>query len=241
MSSIVETNKTSMDNTDVLKNEISEMQKEHDTNANEIEELYEVIEGLEEEKKELQEEIDRLKSGGAKEEPVEKKDAKKEFAELFEKMYQLSLDNNWGDTFSYNRAREIHMANYLGHSVALNYSGADAIDQDGLEVEYKSTISKDIQATYNGISVHHNWESQETYIREHKIGKYKKHYYAKYQGSKIVEMYEMKAEDVLEFVLPKLKIQFEKERKNKKDPRLGVTIPKKYIFEKGTKISFTGN
>ena len=174
MSSIVETTKTSMDNTDVLKNEIAEMQKEHDTNANEIEELYEVIEGLEEEKKELQEEIERLKSGGAKEEPVEKKDAKKEFAELFEKMYQLSLDNNWGDTFSYNRAREIHMANYLGHSVALNYSGADAIDQDGLEVEYKSTISKDIQATYNGISVHHNWESQETYIREHKIGKYKK-------------------------------------------------------------------
>ena len=48
MSSIVETTKTSMDNTDVLKNEISEMQKEHDTNANEIEELYEVIEGLEE-------------------------------------------------------------------------------------------------------------------------------------------------------------------------------------------------
>ena len=48
-----------MDNTDVLKNEISEMQKEHDTNANEIEELYEVIEGLEEEKKELQEEIER--------------------------------------------------------------------------------------------------------------------------------------------------------------------------------------
>ena len=46
-------------------------------------------------------------------------------------MYKLSLDNNWGDTFSYNRAREIHMANYLGHSVALNYSGADAIDQDG--------------------------------------------------------------------------------------------------------------
>ena len=54
-------------------------------------------------------------------------------------------------------------------------------------------------------------------------------------------MYEMKAEDVLEYVLPKLKIQFEKERKNKKDPRLGVTIPKKYILEKGIKISFTGN
>ena len=51
-----------MDNTDVLKNEIAEMQKEHDTNANEIEELYEVIEGLEEEKKELQEEIEQLEN-----------------------------------------------------------------------------------------------------------------------------------------------------------------------------------
>ena len=46
MSSIVETTKTSMDNTDVLRNEISEMQKEHDTNANEIEEFKEFIKDI---------------------------------------------------------------------------------------------------------------------------------------------------------------------------------------------------
>ena len=174
--------------------------------------------------------------------PIEKRergknDPKKEFAMLFEQMYKLSLENNWGDTFSYNRAREIHMANYLGHNVAQNYSGADAIDKDGNEVEYKSTISKDIHATYNGISVHHNWEAQEEYLRKHKIGKYKMHYFARYDGARIAEMYEMTADDVLEFILPKLKIQFEKERKNKKDPRLGVSIPKKYIETKGKLIS----
>lgn len=223
-----------------LQKEMLEMKEEHNTNANEIDELYEVIEGLELEKKELEEKVENLlkeKNESSITETKQKNDPKNEFAMLFEQMYKLSLENNWGDTFSYNRAREIHMANYLGHNVAQNYSGADAIDKDGNEVEYKSTISKDIHATYNGISVHHNWEAQEEYLRKHKIGKYKMHYFARYDGAKIAEMYEMTADDVLEFILPKLKIQFEKERKNKKDPRLGVSIPKKYIEAKGKLIS----
>lgn len=224
-----------------LQKEMSEMKDEQNTNANEIDELYEVIEGLEQEKKDLEEKVEKLLKEKNEVQVVtpslEKTDPKKEFAMLFEQMYKLSLENNWGDTFSYNRAREIHMANYLGHNVAQNYSGADAIDKDGNEVEYKSTISKDIHATYNGISVHHNWEAQEEYLRKHKIGKYKMHYFARYDGARIAEMYEMTADDVLEFILPKLKIQFEKERKNKKDPRLGVSIPKKYIETKGKLIS----
>ena len=44
------------------------------------------------------------------------------------------------------------MANFLKHKVAETYSGPDGIDCDG-ECEYKSTIDKNIKATYNGISV----------------------------------------------------------------------------------------
>ena len=219
-----------------LQKEMLEMKDEHNTNANEIDELYEVIEGLEQEKKDLEEKVENLLKEKNEVQVVtpslEKNDPKKEFAMLFEQMYKLSLENNWGDTFSYNRAREIHMANYLGHNVAQNYSGADAIDKDGNEVEYKSTISKDIHATYNGISVHHNWEAQEEYLRKHKIGKYKMHYFARYDGARIAEMYEMTADDVLEFILPKLKIQFEKERKIKRSTSRSVSIPKSILKQK---------
>ena len=40
------------------------------------------------------------------------------FQKLFEEMYTLCEENNWGDPFSYARSREIHMAGVLGHKVA---------------------------------------------------------------------------------------------------------------------------
>ena len=46
----------------------------------------------------------------------------------------------WGDPF-YARSREIHLAGVLGHTIADDYSGADAYDEDG-PCEYKSTIGK---------------------------------------------------------------------------------------------------
>ena len=79
-------------------------------------------------------------------------------------MYALCEANEWGDPFSYARSREIHMAGILGHTIADDYSGADAYDQDG-PCEYKSTIGKKLTATYNGISVQDTWEKQEVYSR----------------------------------------------------------------------------
>ena len=52
------------------------------------------------------------------------------FAELFENMYELCIENEWGDPFSYARSREIHMANILGHRVAPTLSGADAYEDN---------------------------------------------------------------------------------------------------------------
>ena len=93
------------------------------------------------------------------------------FQQLFEEMYSLCGEQGWGDPFSYARSREIHLAGLLGHTVADDYSGADAFDEDGKPLEYKSTIAKNINGTYNGISVQDTWEEQERYIIEDKIGK----------------------------------------------------------------------
>jgi len=156
------------------------------------------------------------------------------YQELFEQMYELCDQQSWGDPFSYARSREIHLAGVLGHTIADDYSGADAYDEDG-PCEYKSTIGKKLTATYNGISVQSSWENQVEYLINDKIGKYKNHYFARYHLGKIVEVWKLSADDVLAVLIPNLKRQFETPS-NRKDPRLGYTIPNKYITQYGTRI-----
>jgi len=159
-----------------------------------------------------------------------------QYKEAFETLYRLCEENNWGDPFSYARSREIHMATTLGHTIADDYSGADAFDDDG-GAEYKSTIANSINATYNGISVQETWEEQERYLVEDKIGKYRNHYYARYVGGEIVEVWKLDCDDVLSIVLPKAKKQYPKKRAGgAKDPRIGVIISKKEIYKFGTRI-----
>ena len=156
------------------------------------------------------------------------------FSYHFEQMYKLCQENSWGDPFNYARAREIHLANALGHQVSPTLSGADAIDEDG-ECEYKTTIREKISGTYNGISVQTTWEEQVKYLNETKICKYKNHYFGRYEGSKICEVYKMDCRLVYEGLLPNLKKQYEKENKGK-DPRLGYTLTHKYIINNSVKI-----
>ena len=157
------------------------------------------------------------------------------YQQLFEEMYSLCEENNWGDPFSYARSREIHLAGLLGHRVADDYSGADAYDNNNNPVEYKSTIGKKLTATYNGISVQNTWEDQVKYLEENKIGKYKDHYYARYDLGKVVEVYKLTSDVVLSILLTPLKKQFE-DKRVKKDPRLGYTISNKLILQYGEKI-----
>jgi len=158
------------------------------------------------------------------------------FQELFEQMYQLCDKQGWGDPFSYARSREIHLAGLLGHTVADTYSGADAIDEDG-ECEYKSTIAKSINGTYNGISVQDTWEEQERYLIEDKLGKYANHYIARYDEGKVVEVWKLDGDTVLGILLPKLKKDWERKiNGNHKDPRLSGNITKKEIYALGTCI-----
>jgi len=160
------------------------------------------------------------------------------YRKLYEKLYSLCEQEGWGDPFSYARSREIHMAGLLGHTVADDYSGADAYDEEG-PCEYKSTIAAKINATYNGISVQDTWEEQERYVVEEKIGNYRNHYFARYEGGKVVEVYKLKYWDVLKAILPSVKRQYKRIQdgtSTRKDPRIGVIIPQGYIYEYGVKV-----
>ena len=155
------------------------------------------------------------------------------FKELYEEMYSLC---GGSDPFSYARAREIYMAAVLNHRVADTYSGADAYDGE-IPLEYKSTIAKSIIATYNGISVQDSWEEQERYIIEDKIGKYPYHYYARFDNGRIVEVWKLTSEKVLEILLPKIKKQYLRRMViPKKDPRIGVTVSQKEVRENGIQV-----
>src|SRR5210317_69989 len=111
-----------------------------------------------------------------------------EYKTLYERLYELCEENDWGDPFSYARSREIHIAGTLNHKISDTLSGADAIDGDG-ECEYKSTISNRINGAYNGISVQPTWEEQVEYLRNKKLAKYKNHYIVRYEGGQIAEVW----------------------------------------------------
>ena len=163
--------------------------------------------------------------------------AQQRYLDAFAALYEAAEEMNAGDPMSYARSREIHLACILGHSVADTYSGADAYEADGTPVEYKSTIGKNISATYNGISVQPTWEDQEAYLIDHKIGCYPRHYYARYEGPQVVEVWVMDSDTVLSLLLPKAEKQYSTKRNGKaKDPRIGVTISSGEIRKFGRRI-----
>ena len=157
-----------------------------------------------------------------------------EYKKAYESMYAICEANGWGDPFSYARSKEILMAGTLNHQVSITLAGADAIDEDG-EAEYKSTTGKNIGGAYNGISVQKTWEEQERYLTEDKIGKYTNHYFARFDGGKIAEIWKMKGEVVLSVVLPKLRKKFDTVL-SQKDPRLGASVSKSEIKKNGIKV-----
>ena len=157
-----------------------------------------------------------------------------EWLDTFNKLQELSDQLNVGDPFNYNRGREIHTAFNLGLTVSDTLSGADAY-LDGKPVELKSTITKTIKATYNGISVQPTWEEQEDYLINDKIGKYCYHYFTRYEGSKLVEAWRMDGDTVLSILLPKLRKQYES-TVNRKDPRLSAQLNKGEINKYAVRI-----
>ena len=163
----------------------------------------------------------------------------KEIEFHLQKIDELCIQNNMGDIFSYSKVKEVLMATKLGHTVPKDYSGADGYEKNGDGAEYKSTISKNINGTYNGISVQPTWEKQLKYLKEEKIGKYSFHYYGRFDGTKIVELYEMKSEDVLKVLIPKLKKDYDRKTSSDskhKDPRLSGSVCMTEIKKYGKSI-----
>ena len=166
-----------------------------------------------------------------------KKALQQEYINKYEDLAKFAADNNLGDVFSYARSKEVLVACYLGHTVANDYSGADAFNQDGQPIEYKSTIDKNPKGAYTGISVLSNWKDQETYLREKKIGKYPEHYYNRFsrETGMLVESWKLTGEKVLELLLPKLKRKFTTVL-TKKDPRLSANITWTNIKQFGEQV-----
>ncbi len=160
------------------------------------------------------------------------------YIKLYQDMCRLCNDCGWGDPFSYSRGKEIYMAVKLGHQVAPKLAGPDAYDNNGDPLEYKSTISNAINATYNGVSLQSSWSEQEKYLKEEKIGKYKEHYYARFnEEGEISEAWCLTGQQVLDKLLPKFKKQWhERQKKMPKDPRLGASVDKGFIVNNGVKI-----
>jgi hypothetical protein len=155
----------------------------------------------------------------------------------FMMMYEAASSMKAGDPMSYARSREIHIACLLGHTVAKTFSGADAYEADGTPVEYKSTTQKTIRGGYTGISVQPTWEEQEAYLVDDKIGPYPRHYFARYDGWEIAEIWVMDSDTLLSLMLPKAEKRYYANRqKVKADPRLAVTISATEIRKHGTQV-----
>ena len=157
------------------------------------------------------------------------------YIQLFEELADLCEKHNFGDPFSYARSKELYAAFILGHTIAPDYSGADAINSNGQEVEYKSTINKNIKGSYTGISVQSSWEEQERYLREEKIAKYPEHFFNRFEGGKLVESWRLTGDKVFDILLPKLKKKYSTVL-SKKDPRLSANVTSKEIKKYGTQI-----
>ena len=145
------------------------------------------------------------------------------YRRLFEEMSVLCEEQGWRDWSSYARSKEILAAGVLGHKVASDYSGADALGPNDEGYEYKSTIDKRCKGSYTGISVQPTWKEQEEYLIKEKIGKYKRHYYNRFEGGKLVESWYLTGEKVLEILLPKLERNYSNTL-SRKDPRLSANV-----------------
>ena len=158
----------------------------------------------------------------------------KEYRMLYERMARLCDQQGWGDPFSYARSKEIYAATVLGHQVSTTLSGADAFNQKGEPIEYKSTIGKNCKGSYTGISVQPTWDEQERYLFEKKLANYPEHYYNRFSQGKLAASWKMSGIDVFNVLLPKLKKKYPNVLK-KKDPRLSSDVSWTEIQKYGTK------
>lgn len=145
------------------------------------------------------------------------------------------------DPFNYSRAKELHVSLLLGLSWCSGFDGADALDLNGNQIEIKTTTAKNINGTYNGLSVYENWQDFLEYLW-HKFPENTRHIFARYEGPDLAEVYELDNDKVLDILESKLVKNFDEngllteKKKNAKDPRLGASVSMTEIKKYGEKI-----
>ena len=158
-----------------------------------------------------------------------------EYKKLYERMARLCAEQGWGDPFSYARSKEIYASIELGHTVAKDFSGADAFNSIGQPVEYKSTTGRNVKGSYTGISVQSNWDAQVQYLAEEKLAKYPEHFYNRFEAGRLAESWLLSGQKVLDLLLPKLEKKYPTVL-TKKDPRLSANITNTEINEHGKRV-----
>ena len=139
-----------------------------------------------------------------------------------------------GDPFGGGRTREAILAEFLNHTIGDDLSGADAYSADGCEYEYKTGFG------FNGryeVSTYPNWEEQEEYLVNEKIGYYDIHYYAvfnrKYELVKVYKMSGKKANDIL---LPKFRDFYFRDKTNLASHTLTASMTRRDAVKYGELI-----
>lgn len=145
----------------------------------------------------------------------------------------------YGDWTSYARIKEIIAAAVLGHRISPTYSGADAINEKGQLVEYKSTIDKRCKGAYTGISNQGTWLLLDKYLIEEKILPYKWHYYNRFEGARLVESWRLPADIVYKLLRPKVKRSYET-RHGRSDSRTSGNITWTEIKKYGEQVVKNG-
>lgn len=161
--------------------------------------------------------------------------SKDDFVATAALLQEIADDLGYGDVFNYNRGRECLQAIELNFDISSTLSGADAYSINNEPVEFKSTTQDKIKGTYAGISVKEDWDDVEDYLINEKIGPYKNHYFARFKGTSIEEIWVMDVSDVLSILLPKCK-KSHATRKGKADSRIRAEITQREIYSLGTRI-----
>ena len=147
------------------------------------------------------------------------------FAEFCESFQKLTGSK---DPFNYSRAKELHVALHIGAEWNSGTSGEDALDSNNCPVEIKTTTNKNINGTYNGLSVYDTWTDFYEYL-SFKFPQNTRHIFARYEGSSLVELYELTNDAVLDILEKKIRTKYFNEngsytQKVRKDPRIGASI-----------------
>ena len=168
------------------------------------------------------------------------KSAEQIYLEAFDNFVDAfyKLTNN-KDPFNYNRAKELHLCVVLGLKWNPSNDGADAFDSEDRPVEIKTTIAKNINGTYNGLSAFETLSEFLNYLHL-KFPDNTRHLFARYNGAELEDLYELPNSAIIDILSRKTRKYFDEtgqliKNSKSKDPRIGASVSMTEIKKLGEK------